>query len=200
VWRRNWLFGLIPAGLGLGCCIFLNVAGVQHEQELVVAIPKNEQGAAAPNHETLRQPVEQQMTQLAAHSEPRLWRVLFFVTLGIFTIVLLAAMQQRRQRRLVFLTLVLAASMIEIPYQVEEDLFRRDRATIRDYMEGLRDASGKYPAQERVRENQPRLLNRSSRISVNERAPGYHFFWNRPLNSGYSINFSSDQDAVWIQD
>ena len=47
VWRKNWLFGLIPAGLALLLFIFMNSAGVKNEELMSVRIRETEEEVAA---------------------------------------------------------------------------------------------------------------------------------------------------------
>ena len=125
---------------------------------------------------------------------------LIFAGLGVVAIILLVAMQQRYQRRVVVLAMLLAVVCVEVPYQVEELLFRHDRNRVRDYVELSLCENGAYPTEEVFKANGPKLISRNANIDFNEGQEGYTIFWSRPLCSGYSINCSSEDDQVWIQD
>ena len=126
--------------------------------------------------------------------------VLALTGLGIVTIFLLMAMQQRSQRRVVLLTILLVAASVEVPYQVEELLFRRERKRVADYMEASLGEQGAYPSDEAFRANGPKLTSPYTAILFDEGQAGYRIFWSRPLRSGYSINCMSEDGQVWIQD
>ena len=92
--------------------------------------------------------------------------------------------------------MLLAVVCVEVPYQVEELLFRPDRNRVRDYVEASLGENGAYPTEEVFKANGPKLISRDANIVFNEGQEGYTIFWSRPLCSGYSINCSSEDDHI----
>ena len=192
VWRKNWLFGLLPAGLGLLLFVFMIGAGVEKEG-VALSIPEAGSEIATSREDTLELQVDP--------AEPRSGmasRVAILGGFGIVAIILLLAIQQRFQRRVIVLCLMLAVAIIEAPFQVEEHFFRRDREQVRDYFETSLRENGVHPTQAMLRSSGPNLTNKHALLHVDD--ADYSIFWNRPLCSGYAINYSSKDERLWVQD
>ena len=193
VWRSNRLFGLVPAGLAFVFALWLNAGGVQSHQTIDIGSLLIEEGVLAP-----KQPSEGPGPALADSGRTSVSAVLIFTAAAFATLVLLFAMQQRAQRRIVLVVGLLAFAVIEVPFQVEEAFFRGDRELVRAYLDTSFERHGAYPTTEDATSNGPRLSNNRSGV----RLAGEHFslFWSRPLCSGFSIQYLSEDERVRVQD
>jgi len=185
VWRRNWLFGLIPAGLAFLVVVLLSVAARQ--TELQYTFPETEQEVAA-----LQLVNQETAEQFATYG------ILLLVTLAVITVILLLAMQQRSQRRRAVLALVVALAVVEVPYQVEELVFRQDRDQVRAYLEATRKETGSWPTDDEIRNHGPRMRGKNPHVSVTP--DDYWIYWSRPLRSGFALHYSSQDNRVRVQD
>lgn len=197
VWRINLLFGLVPAGLAFVMGIWLAVGGVQSNQTLEtlhasqnIDALQNEEGELSP-----QQLIEALEAPLADAGLTSVSTVLIFSAAAFATVVLLIAMQQRAQRRIALVVALLLFAVVEVPFQVEEAFFRRDRELARAHMDTRQETK---PTTEDVTSTRQTLINSSARF---QRA-GEHFslFWPRTLCSGFSIHFSSKDGRVSLQD
>lgn len=191
VWRRNWLFGLIPAGIAFAVALVLNLGGVESSQEISGVLPQTEEEVAALNRQ-----LEQQAA--AGMDSPRPFPIAILSTAGIVTFILLMAVQRKVQRRVVVLAALLLVALVEIPFQVEEMLFRRDVEKIHTYLEAGRSPDGAYPAADEFDAHGPELTSRNPGLSVTGQQ--FSLFWTRPLSSGFAIRYSSDDGRISIQD
>ena len=185
VWRRNWLFGLIPAGLAFLVVAFLNVAGIRAEQQFT--LPETEKDAAALQLEN-QETAERFVT----------YGILLLITLVVITAILLLAMQQRSQRRRVVLALLVVLALVEVPYQVEEMVFRQDRNQVRAYLEANRKETGAWPTDDEIENRGPRMRGKNPHVSTTP--DDYWIYWSRPLNSGFALHYSSQDNRVRVQD
>lgn len=189
VWRRNWLFGLIPAGLAFLAAIVLAAGGRESSEQILM--PRTEEEAA-----DFRQQLEAQ--EAAASGNLQVSGILVFSTAGILTIVLLIAIQQSSQRRTVLLVTGLTIALFEIPFQLEELVFRQDREKVRAYFKAELEESGAYPTEENFKTHGPRIRGEHARVSIAQQ--DFSLFWNRPLRPGHAILYSSEDNRVRIQD
>ncbi|BCX47979.1 hypothetical protein HAHE_18870 [Haloferula helveola] len=183
IWRRNWLFGVIPAGAAFLAALVLGAGGTTHSSE---PVPLPQPGDPA--------------VELASTPESGLplAGIILFTTAAILTAVLLLAIQQRVQRRRVFLLLVGGILLVEIPFEIEEFLFRKDRELVREHIAGVVDRTGSFPNTDELRNDGPELHAKG--VSVYSTEDDFSLFWNRPLSSGFAICFSAKDNRVWIQD
>ena len=181
VWRKNWLFGMTPAALGL-LVVLAAVFGGRTSTESS-ALPLDGGAAAA---------------ELDAGEPPRTTANLMAVGLGVIALGLLMSMQRRSQRRTAALALLLSVGAVEAAFQWEEMMFRRDRERIRDFMDTAFLEEGVYPTAVNLEAAGLGL----STVHVNLLGGGesYYAFWQRPLSPGHSIYFSPDGDDVHVQD
>lgn len=184
VWRRNWLFGLIPAGLAfLAALVF--AAGSVESPPVILTLTEN--GVAeSPQPGDL----------VAANHDPGTARILVFGAAGVPVIVLLIAIQRRVQRRIVLLAAGLALLLFEGSFQVEELLFRQDREQVRAYLQSSLKESGAYPTIEDLKTNGPKIRGRS-RVSAADET--FSLFWSRPLCPGHAIHYTSVDDRIRVQ-
>jgi hypothetical protein len=128
VWRKNWLFGLIPAGIAFVVALFLaggGVTGTGHDpldsqisHSLSSAMSS---GVAGPEQVPLDSP-----PAIVEPEGPSLPAILAFGAAVLASGVLLVAMQQVRQRRWVIVAALIPILLVEIPFQIEESFFRRE--------------------------------------------------------------------------
>jgi hypothetical protein len=176
VWRKNWMFGLIPAGLSLLLAMFINIAGTEQH------VPQT--------------PVEE-----FSNSMPPaigLTGTIVIVGLGMTALLLLISMQQRSQRRLIILAVLLGVGCVEAAFQGEELMFRLDRMQVRSYIETYFREKGSYPTDDIVKSERSKLRNKDAHIQMD--GSSFSFYWIRPLNPGYSIWYSSANGSVFVQD
>ncbi len=191
VWRMNWLFGLIPAGLGLGFAIFLAFGSTTSTQ--TIYIPQTDEEVAAMN-----QQIEAQAPALSDSELPSFSAVLVLIAEGFVVLILLIAMQQRSQRRMIILCSLIAVVLVEVPYQIEEAIFRQDRKRAVDYLDAAFKKSGTYPSAEVFVASGPRLRSKAPWLVVENE--NFYFYWSRPLSPGFSICSSSKDGRIWVQD
>ena len=185
VWRRNFLFGLIPAGLVLIATFVFAFGGVETETTIQLPVDGGEPLAQAP-------------LETNSAPDPRRMAVPISIGLGAFSIVLLLAMQQRSQQRTVILALIVGAGTVETIYQVEEALFRRDQKKIDAYLEAAFQENGAYPTREEFDPSGLELTTHHVSLIVYDGV--FTYFWARPLSHGHSIVSSSNGDSIRVQD
>ena len=140
--------------------------------------------------------------------------------LGVLTVALLAAIQRPRQRRVAVLATLAVVLAVELPFQVEEALFRRDLATIRrHFAAGVTDDGGyerTLAIHPRVPATGPdtRVVNdltselagldlTSENITIRqegETPAEFALFWARPLRPTSSIGHSELHGTTFATD
>jgi hypothetical protein len=114
------------------------------------------------------------------------------------TALLLASMQRRVQRRIAILALVASVAAVEVPFQVEELLFRREVERLRGYLETAVADTGSLPTSEQIAEEGPR--SSSPRAWVRGSVEDWSLFWSRPLSPSAALIYSSTDGGVFAQD
>jgi hypothetical protein len=182
IWRKNWLFGLIPAGMAFVLVLFLSFGGQESSVELV----------------NTPQPGEE-FVPPAAKAEP-LFPIyyLIFAAAAVVVLCLYLSIQQKFQRRIVLLALVLPIALIEAAFQLEEHVFRQDRDRTLEYFESTFRKTESYPTEEEFQSDGPNL--RAAYWIVRYSDDDFSLFWSRPLSSGFSLAFSPNKDEIWVQD
>ncbi|MFT7542606.1 MAG: hypothetical protein ACI9K5_003586 [Gammaproteobacteria bacterium] len=107
-------------------------------------------------------------------------------------------MQQRRQRRMVYLSLFLGIGIVEVPYLVEEFNFRQDRTRILEFAVAARIELGGALNEDVFSDLLPEL--RSPYVFIRPDDTGLFFGWSRPLSSGFAIHRLTSDESTWIQD
>jgi hypothetical protein len=176
VWRKNWMFGLIPAGLGLLAVVFMNFTGIGMEAS----------------------PAQAPVVGSSEINQPSPVLIPVAVALGITATALLRFMQQRSQRRWAIIALFLGVVSIESMFQCEELFFRVDRKHIREYIETFVHEHGTYPADDVVKSEGPKL--KSSNYEIHVEGKDFNLYWSRHLSPGHSIAYSSKADSVVVMD
>lgn len=186
IWRKNWLFGLIPAGLAIGIAMGVGMMGVASNAEIV--IPMTDDPGA----------IVEGSAPASDGSMPRWGQWLLFGGILCSFLVILGAMQQSQQRRWVFGLTSLFFLGVESAYQWEELRFRQDWKEIREFAEGYRDRRGGFPNKEALLSGGPPLHNDSFLFS--DGTDGYSLFWNRPLSGGFALVADSRERSIRVQD
>lgn len=190
VWRRNWMFASGIAALAAVVAIGLALGGVRSTSVNETLLVMNEGGGlAAPS------PVE----VAVAEEEPSRWPW-YLVGAGLsgLTLLLLASMQRRVQQRIAILALVASVAAVEVPFQVEELIFRGEVERFRSYLETAAARTGSLPTSEQIAEEGPR--SSSPHAWVRGTVEDWSLFWARPLSPGASLIYSSADGAVVAQD
>lgn len=186
VWRRNYLFGLIPAGLVLAVTFVFALGGVEGE---TTSIPIPVEGVEQP----WQPPLEPDSSP-----DPRRAAVPISIGLSIFSLILLLAVQQRSQRRTAILAVLLGTGAVETAYQIEESLFRKDQKKIYAYLEDFLRENEAYPTKEEFDPSELELT--SPLVFYYTDDSSQNVFWTRPLSHGYSIVSESNGRKIRIQD
>ena len=196
IWRKNWLFGLIPAGIAVLIVLFLQFAGVETEER--IELERIEQ-ALSPNTEEMAttgtMPV--QPSGAAGEEVPlppeRIALVAVLVGANLFLIL---AMQRRKQRRIALLALLIGVSVVEIPFQIEELVFRRKIQEARDQYEAKTRNAPDDNAKQPAATGQPRSRSnpRDGFIVEMDRA------FSLTGGSGFTLVYHSKGNRVEVRD
>lgn len=187
VWRRNWLFGLIPAGLAFAVLMMVNLAGVRSEESITLPQTPSETEAHAAEIASMEQDKGLAVVQL-----------LILITLVAGAIILILAIQRNSQRRLVLFGFLIVLALVELPFQIEEWLFRNDRDQMQAYLDSTRREKGTWPSSEEIEAKGPPLRGKHAQIRTTD--DGFMLFWSRPLSSGFALHYSSSDDQIYVQD
>lgn len=188
VWRKNWLFGLIPAGIAFGIALFLAVGGTESRVEFSIPIPTaGEEAVDQAQMDAIQNAVgvEEPLPSPAA-------KALFAVAGGI-TVFLLVAMQRRTQRRTALVAMVFGMALVEVPFQIEELLFRREIQKARDQVQASEPSPGvTVPLQpgDKPRRGDLKILDGRFILTWSQ----------RPLSPSNAIIFDSVDDRIRVQD
>lgn len=134
IWRKNWLFGLIPVGIAVLIVLFLQFGGIETEGGIDLSSALNTEGTAT----TGTMPVQPSgaVGEEVALPPERIALIAVLVGANLFLIL---AIQRRKQQRIILLAVLVGVSAVEIPFQIEELVFRRK----------IQEARGQYEAQAR---------------------------------------------------
>ncbi|MFO1486353.1 MAG: permease prefix domain 1-containing protein [Verrucomicrobiaceae bacterium] len=177
IWRKNWLFGLIPAGIAVLICLSLQFGGVETEGRIDLSSALNTEGTG----------------EEVALPPQRIGLIAALVGTNLFLIL---AMQRRNQQRIILLAVLVGVSVVEIPFQIEELVFRRRIQEARErYEEQARNAPDNTAA--------PSTVLGQPRSSSNSR-DGFVVELNRafPLSggSGFTLVYHSTGNRVEVRD
>ncbi len=179
IWRKNWMFTVVPTGAIFLAVMFAMSAG-QTTESVILLDPH-----AVPEISDVR---DESTAGLAGY--------LVLGLLSALTAYLFTQIQRRRQRWLAIGFSLLVVVVIEGPYAVEEYRYGRQLQQFQLSLQALRDESGSYPTKADMRT----LETRSFRYRVQADGDVYSLYWKRPLNPGYAIGYSSKDNRMWIND
>ena len=184
IWRKNWLFGVVPAAVLVLGAIALNVAGVEHTSTELLIV---EDGVLAVPPEV----------ELAEEADGVRWQLLVLLGVLLVAVTVMFGMIQQRRQRLVLLGAVLVAVLaMEGAFQWEERLFRQQR----DHLARVVKAAARpLPERGTLQEAGVTGANRG-RYALQNDGPGFTMWWPRPLSPGFSICYGSEDDRIWIND
>ena len=131
IWKKNWLFGLIPAAIAVLLVFFLQFAGVENEGKIERSPPAPHAGETAGSGSMPLQGAGHADEEVPLPPE----RIALLAVLVGANLFLILAMQRRKQRRIALLALLIGVSAVEIPFQIEELIFRRRIQQARDQYE-----------------------------------------------------------------
>ena len=188
VWRKNYLFGLIPAGIALVVAMAFSFSGTR---DTSIEIPLPPAGETLPAAQLPAIPLPEHQPE-----ETRgIWVAVVLVLIGV---ILLMAMQRRSQRRAVIVAMLVGIGSIEAAFQGEEWIFRQDQENVRQFLEASFRENGSYPTEEAVRDAGPEV--RSDHLMLRPNGDAFTMFWRRPLSRGHAIVYSSGDGKIRIQD
>jgi len=113
------------------------------------------------------------------------------------TFVLLMAIQRRQQRIAILGALAGVSLFVEVVFQLEEAVFRKNHDAIRAVAFEDYKTKGSFPTPEQLEISHPNLLQRSQYHASGTK---YSLFWTRPMSKGFSIVYSSQDDRIRIVD
>jgi hypothetical protein len=187
IWRKNWLFGVVPAAVLVGAAIVLNVAGTsQTSMEIVVA----EDGSLAPSPDV----------ELAEVDDGVRWQLMVLIgALGVAVVILFGMMQQRRQRLVVLVAVLVPLLIVEGAFQWEESVFRAHVERVKRLMA---DPERKLPARGTFREMGITASDRDGggHVRLSEDGRDFGMFWSRPLSPSASLHYSSQDGRYSAND
>lgn len=189
IWRKNWLYGVIPPVIALIAFWLIAFSG-QKSETTVGAFETNAAGELI-----VVEPVIEIQNGGAISSNEQM---IFTLILLSILVALILAMQQSKQRWIVSVSVVLLFGIIEIAYYAEEMRFKEDLENVKIYVASQVEQNGQYPGELDLADTVPNLNNKSALYRSTE--SGYTLFWPRPLSRGNSIYYSSESDTIDVQD
>ena len=190
IWRKNWLFGLIPVGIAVLIVLFSQFVGSE-TVEIDLSSTLNTEGMAT----TGTMPVQPSGAAGEEAPLPPESIALIAVLFGA-NLFLILAMQRRKQQRIILLALLVGISVVEIPFQIEELVFRRK----------IQQARARYEAQARNapddNADQPTVPGQP--LSPSNSRDGFVVEMNRAFSftggSGYTLVYHSEGNRVEVRD
>ena len=142
-------------------------------------------------------PVMEDVGKTAA-GPPKTALILFVIALEGFSLVLFSAMQQRFQRRMAILLVLVTIGLVEGVFQIEEFVFRRDRDRVSECYDEFIQRTGALPLKEDFNDSRPKLS--SSYVIARQSEKNFTILWNRPLDPSFAIVYSSEDGSIQIRD
>lgn len=174
VWKKNWLFGLLPAGVALGLLMVTTLLGASTASTSIEISLDGEISAPIPTTpEPYRPPPE---------------ATVFLGGSALLLGVLFILMQQSRQRKFAMVAAAITFLGIEGAFFLEERQFRKERDRLQEL---TTSGVSEFPGETK----RPGV-----RINVSPEGDAFSLHWSRPLSSGFSICYSSESDRIWIND
>ena len=171
IWRWNWLFGLLPAGLCLGVALAIQLAGASgSSSSFTYDLTEMETPAPTPR-----------LSPLVGYSA-------LAGLIGI-NLLLFYLMQRPQQRRITIAAACLVFLVVEGYFFIDEFRFRRERDRL---LALVKDGSPLDDADLGKRHG--------VRVNLYPNRDGFSLSWVRPLASGYSIHYSSSDGNTYVND
>jgi hypothetical protein len=191
IWRKNWMFGVVPAFLACILFVALNAGGMSRSSgEFSVAMSESE----AEKAERIRVEAEKEAAAEASLKKSVRWALAGF---GGVTVILLFAMQQNGQRRVAIGCILVVGLGIEGVFQAEEAMFRR---LVRQ-VNAVTGEAGRALGEEAVIAAGVDALERKHvKYYVSEDGKSFSIFWDRPLDNGFALVFNSKTGKVRVND
>jgi hypothetical protein len=185
IWRKNWLFGVVPAAVLVSVAIVLNMTGTSHTEALMT-----EDGV-------LVAPPDLNVAE--ADTGMRWQLVVLLSAFGLAAVVLFAMIQRRRQRYLVLAVALLPLLVVEGAFQWEESVFR---AHVERMKRLMADPERKLPARGTFREMGITASDRDGggHVRLSEDGRDFGMFWSRPLSPSASLHYSSQDGRYSAND
>lgn len=185
IWRKNWLFGAVPAAVLVLVAIGLNTVGTSHTEVLMV-----EDGVL----------VAPPGSELPDVGDGLRWQLL--VLLGALALafgVLFGMIQQARQRLVVLVAVLLPVLAVEGAFQWEERVFRQQRERLERL---VAEQGASMPQRGPIKElgvGDPERANGGT-YALSENGKDFTMWWPRPLSSSSSICYGSEDGRIWVND
>ena len=171
IWRWNWLFGLLPAGLCLGVALAIQVVGVSS------SFSYDLEEASTP---------EPGVSPLAGYSA-------LAALIGI-TLLLFYLMQRPQQRRVAIGAACLVFLLVEGYFLIDEVRFRQERDRLLALM-------NEHPPGGDAALDEDQLGKRPGvRVHLSPEQDTFTLHWARPFASGFSLCYRSEDDHIWVND
>lgn len=182
IWRKNWMFTVVPTVV-IFLLVFVAMTMGQQTDSMMVIDPN-------------AVPEAGEISDIRDESTADVVGYLVLGLLVALTIYLFTQIQRRRQRWTAIAFSLLAAVSIEAPYAVEEYRYGRQLAQLQDQLQLWEDKGGTYPSDDGFASLDNGMFHYWSQPD----GSGYNLFWDRPLNPGYAICYSSKNNRMWIND
>jgi len=175
IWRRNWMFSAIPTGVVLAIVAVLAGGGRSATATIDPAVPPS-----------------------APLPASAVGGYVALALLSAVTVFLLVMMQRPRQRVIAIAVGVLLVVAVELPYALEEQRYAARLDDAKAILNDYRSEHGRLPTVEAA--SATPMAELGFTYTLLEGGEHYSLLWDRPLNPGYALGYSSDQDRMWVND
>ena len=187
IWRRNWLFGLVPAVGMVVYGLFLNIGGFETETNLPAAIEEVSGGGEF----------------IPDASQESSGMELWYIWVGGFTTCafLWMAVQRKRQRVIILGAILGAIILVEIPFQIEEYIFRNDCRIISSAIEnGIDNNPSIRFDPDSMKLRGLKLNNKKAAVRLSKDNNGFIVYWHRMLQGNAFIHYTSIDHQIRVHD
>lgn len=206
IWRKNWLFGLIPVGIAVLIGLFFPFVGSETKTtsplpNLPFAGEGWESTGPVPVESTGPVPVDLPHQDLGSPDSSLPSFVPLLIVLIAGGIVMMLAMQRPHQRRIAMLVLLGGLLIVEVPFQIEEINFRRKVDQARAVFDArmLATADGNEPGPGSSADPSPgRSLPFPEGVETGK--DWFTLYSARWLFSGFALVYHSEGNRVEVRD
>lgn len=186
IWRKNWLFGVVPAAVLVLGALALNVAGTSSTG---MEIAMTEDGVLVPTPEI----------EVAESDEGVRWQLVALMSaLGVAVLILFGMMQRSRQRWVALVAVVVPVLVVEGAFQWEEGVFRQQRDRL---VRLVAEKGESMPLRGTLEELGMDHLRQGGRsYALSEDRVHVTLLWSRTLSSGFAIGYDSEDGRIWVND